>query len=1264
MTPWPPITRDDLRVAATSAGFDSVFPVLIRRLIAETADGLISLDMPGESGTAAGGFDGVVTTSRASAFVPGGTSVWELSVGGGQAKAEEDYSKRLDAPGGLPTHEVAYVEVLLVPWTKARAWMTEKTNDRRWREVLGYNLDRIHAWLDQAPATTVWLAGQLGKALPGVRSLGAWWMDTWLPSTQVCLDESIVLAGREKAADDLVAELRTGRSVVTLGGGLPPDEASAFVAAALKQAESLDASSMGARALFVSDATSLAQLIAQPQPMILLLSDAALARDLPAQHAHQLIVSAAPGARADVDVPRLNSQVIESQLKTTGIPHDQASRLGALGRRSLLALRRALAHNPDLLIPLWAKAPDALMRRLLLLGAWRNGNPEDRRVVAGFTGQPYERVEEEARRLAHVADVPFMGLVDDIWHVLSTEDTWTLLSASITADDLELFRTVVMEVLTELDPVLDMEPAERWKAGLRGVGRRFSHTLRRGLAESLALLGATDSIIQGTKGDTTAQFARLVVRELLDQANTDASYRLWLSLIDILGLLAEAAPEEFLDAMWPGLSGTPPAHGAMFTDSQDDGFGLGTSSPHSYFLWALESLAWSPDYLDDAVDVLAALAAVDPGGRLSNRPLASLLGILSAWCPNTTACLDDRIRCIRRIAKRDHAVGRQLLLELIPDGHVQTIHPGPQFRDWKREPSVTRAKFRQVVSTVVELLIEMLGDDLDLYLRLIEKIDDIPPEHRSVIAAKLKELGQTRTDADKAKAFYALREKIAHNREYSDAAWALPESQLNELQDACSSLAPKDPALRHAWLFQADWITLGDMKRRDDFTAYEKEVLSRRGAAVGEILAHGGIDALVELAHQTPYPHLIGTALAAYSGNYDNQMLAALTLGEAPSSDIAAGYFNRRLRQTGTELRDHLLAATDDTLTQARILRFTGKPSEARAKLRELEPAVAEHYWREFVYYGLGSDFPHAHEAAWALLDAGRPAAALDLLLLYMRRDDNRAEAAEIAASGLEALLDRGPNDPEFSILDGHQFERLFALLSEHSDELGHQRVVNLEWHFFPIIGLEADAPSLHRAIVEDPGFFVELVVSCFKPATSPQQEESDDLDELERKRAVAARAYDVLRTCQRCPGVTDNSQVDPAPLRSWVTSARTQLETVDRKEIGDLQIGALLAHSPAAVDGSPLHEAIRDLLEEIRSDKLERGIAISIHNSRGVVSRAVMDGGTQEWDLAMRYHVHAEAARDWPRTRKLFKRVAESYEVEARRNDAEAERRRQGLDW
>src|SRR5665811_332376 len=352
---WPPISRDDLKAAATMAGFDTVFPLLVRRLIAETADGLTSIDMPGGSGTASGGFDGVITTTGSTSFVPSGTSVWELSVGGGQAKAEDDYSKRLEAPDDLATQDVTYIEALLVAWTKARTWQTDKSKDGRWREVRGYNLDRLHAWLDEAPATTVWLAGQLGKAMTGVESLGQWWYDSWIPSTILPLDQAVVLAGREEAANNIPSLLGSAQTIVTLGGDLRGDEASAFVAATLAREGMLDGTQSAARAVLASDETSLKQLIAQPNPMLILLSDLSLARGLPATHSHRLIARSM-SASPDVEVPRLDGQIVAAQLEAAGREHDEANRLGPLARRSLLALRRTLAHHPEILTPWWAES--------------------------------------------------------------------------------------------------------------------------------------------------------------------------------------------------------------------------------------------------------------------------------------------------------------------------------------------------------------------------------------------------------------------------------------------------------------------------------------------------------------------------------------------------------------------------------------------------------------------------------------------------------------------------------------------------------------------------------------------------------------------------------------------------------------------------------------------------------------------------------------------------------------------------------------------
>lgn len=58
------------------------------------------------------------------------------------------------------------------------------------------------------------------------------------------------------------------------------------------------------------------------------------------------------------------------------------------------------------------------------------------------------------------------------------------------------------------------------------------------------------------------------------------------------------------------------------------------------------------------------------------------------------------------------------------------------------------------------------------------------------------------------------------------------------------------------------------------------------------------------------------------------------------------------------------------------------------------------------------------------------------------------------------------------------------------------------------------------------------------------------------------------------------------------------------------------------------------------------------------------MDGGAQEWELRSSFNEEAEDARNWPRSRRILKELAETYEAEARRHDDEAERRQRGIGW
>lgn len=616
-------------------------------------------------------------------------------------------------------------------------------------------------------------------------------------------------------------------------------------------------------------------------------------------------------------------------------------------------------------------------------------------------------------------------------------------------------------------------------------------------------------------------------------------------------------------------------------------------------------------------------------------------------------------------------MARQLLLNLVPDGHgFQTAHPRPRFRPLTEEPPATRADLARRAAEIADLLLDDLDDDPGRHLALIDKVTDLPPQQRAVFARRLSSLAE-RLDDDEARARLhdALRGKTAHHREYADTAWALADDQLIPLEAAAVALRPRDPVRQAQWLFASDWITLGDQRRRDDFQAYDAELASRRANAVAQVLAAGGLDAVARLAAGTEHSQAVGTALAAAAPAHDAETTA--WLAGADNDDGAAkaqaetgyAYIAARLRDGGTALIDDLLALTVDPVAQALILLAGRKPEDAWARLAALPDHVGEQYWKRFSYLGLGSDFPAVLEAAHRLIQAGRYAAAIDMMAIYSDRNDT-AEAAEVAATALEGLLAGGTDDPELRRLTSHDFERVFALLGRHRLAIGGQRVLNLEWQLFPALGFEADAPALHAALADQPTFFAELVAYLYKRDDgAPDADGEDAPQEFQQLQEMATRAYDVLRSWRRCPGAGPDNKPDPRALDAWVAQARARLVDDARLGPGDREIGQGLAWAAPNDDGTYPPRTVRNLLETIRSDRLDEGLEIGILNKLGVTSRGVYDGGKQEHALADRYSQAADAAGPWPRTRRLLRRLADSYERDARREDGEAERLRRGLD-
>lgn len=1268
------IDRQGILQWADSLVARSELPRLIRRLILETGRGVVQLGFPAGEGVAAGSWDGTVRSTADGPYVPLGLSLWELSVEkSAGAKADSDYAKRETAPDGSSASECTYVAVSLRPWTKRADWVRVRAAERKWNDVRALAVDDIEAWLEVAPVSHAWLSELVGLHPHGLVTAQTWW-DTWSSATTPAFPRAAVVAGREAAVTALTSELSRPGQLVTIRGS-SRDEVVAVVASIAIGEEQTDGGALLARTAFVDSVETWRRLRDHQTPLVLVALTDEVAREFAPGSPHVLIVPLSGSTDADIELPLIDSLAAAEVLKGEGLPDRLADEAGRLARLSLLAARRRLANKRELLRPGWAQAPvGRTARRVVLLGRWHERSEADLALAEKAVGVPYDSLREEVAALAAGGD-PLLASIAGAVGVVSPFDAWLLLRGELRTDDLEAFHIAVRTVLTELDPRLELPREDRWRATMLGKVRAYSSDLRHGLATTLALLGAFGERPVAGAGFTGREWAARIIREVLEAANGDATCRLWASLVDVLPLLAEAAPTVFLDAVRTGAGGDSPVLRGLFDDATNSGGGLASESAHSSLLWSLEKCAWSPDHFGMVVDLLARLAEQDRGGKVNHRPFGSLRAILLPWFPQNAVSPSRRLAAIDGLRGRHQEVAWTLLLSLLPEPHpIAMSISEPRFRDWKPEKvAVTSQEYWSFIDAICSRVLDDVGDDPERWVALIQKIDALSPQPRAKVLARLAEGGDEHGMSARLRTtvWEALRAKAAQHREFADAAWALPSEEVAAIEGTATRFEPTDPVDRYGWLFRDHAPAIAGVRRGGDFAAYDVALTKARSEAAAEIAAANGWAGIRRFALSTTFPGLVGIALAhARLHEHDGEFLRLLESADLREVGFAVGYFSQRFRDQGWDWLEGCLRRGQLSPTQmARLLLCTDEFPKAWEVAQDLGESVVAVFWRNFRFIGLGAAFAHVDLAAEQLLSVDRPGDALNLIALYTRAEDIISPTrAELVARGLDALLEGGHGDTQVAHPSHYDIVQLFSALERSA--LPRDRLARLEWAYLPAFGIDSQPPTLIQMLSQLPDLFVDLIRRICRPSDRDGPECSESAADAatsaagdEQREAIATNAYHLLSSWKTIPGLQVDGSVDGDALAGWVHGARAMLRESGHLTVGDTHIGQVLAWSPSDGDGVRPCREVRDLLETLQCADIEDGLRVALYNSRGPTSRGVFDSGDQERAVAAGYTEQAKLVADqWPRTAALLRTLSESYEQAARMMDDEAERRRGGF--
>jgi len=827
---------------------------------------------------------------------------------------------------------------------------------------------------------------------------------------------------------------------------------------------------------------------------------------------------------------------------------------------------------------------------------------------------------------------------DGRWKVVERLAAWKATGPRIFDEYLDRFQKVTVEVLREHDPQFKLPPDRRYTASIHGKVMKHSRQLRKGLAETLALLGSYPEYLTSSSYGKAEETARLSVRAILEGGD----WEIWASMNDVLPLLAEAAPKEFLDAVEEALITDPSPFDRVFAQ---EGSGFTGNNYMTGLLWALESLAWDEGQHTRVIVILGELASRDPGGNWGNRPANSLWTILLPWFPQTVAPIPKRVAAVATLQKEQPEVAWQLLLNLFPQARPSTsMSHKPIWRktipaDWSE--GVTNQDYWEQVKAYAEMAVNQATNDRSKLAALVDHMNQLPPASRQKLISQLaSDEVVSLPDEDRLIIWNELTDFVARHRRFAKAKWALRSEDLDQIASVAEKLEPKEPSYKYRRLF-----TLRDFdlyEETDNYVEQGQKLHNRRKAAVGEIYSRGGVPAVIEFGEAVASAGQVGFAFGEIATPEDEiEVLPALLQSESHLRlQFVAGFVTGRFRTKGWKWVDGVELTKWTSDQKASFLAHLPFISKTWSRAERLLEDQEGKYWAKThasPYEGNDEELAFGIDR---LLDNGRVLAAVSALekLVYGNQPINNEQivrALHILRASSESLKS----------MDPHGVVQLIKRLQEDLNT-DQEELFKIEWAFLALLdgGFGSFPTLLHKTLAKDPAFFCEIIRAIFRS----DKEEAAVKNLTEEQQAIATNAYRLLMEWKTPPGTQGDGTFNAEALHTWLNNVKEVCRESGHLKIALQEVGKVLFYSPPDPDGLWIHRSVADILNAKVAGDIRLGYEIEIFNSRG--AHFVDPEGKPERELANHYRKQAEEVEiaGYHRLAISLREAASSYEREA----------------
>ncbi|MFP4846736.1 hypothetical protein [Winogradskyella sp. PE311] len=1246
---------------ASTLDSKGILPLLARKLIFASLnfDDIKSADFPAEEDTYIGGYDGILKTSIGNKYIPEGDSVWEFGTNSDtKTKANKDYAKRTKDSLGVTKSETTFVFLTSRVWVGKTEWAEEKNKEGIWKDVKCYDATDLEQWLDIARGVDYWMANHLRLTTEGVY-IGEDFWSIWSKTDKFEFPPEILIGGREAAVISLKHLLLDSTGTATYMKAPTTDEALAFILATIVSMESKMKESILSKTLIPTDTHSLQRLINEKRQLIIIPKcqieeiDIAKAKS----NNHIIIVPSTINSSKKNDeivLPIIEFEPFIESLKKMGIGNEKSRQLSKNTARNISVLRRTLKVSDA--EPKWYTATEKRsLLPILLLARFKSTNQYDREIVQNISEKKYSEFEKTLRELLALEETNVL-FVNDNWRLISHTDSWLFMAKHITAEDLERFTKIAIEVLSEHNPALDLKPEERYMAAIHKAIPKYSTELKRGIAETLIILSVYGEEFGVNCGFSPELYVNNIIREILK--NGDANT--WRSLSSNLMRLGEAAPSIMLEEI-----------DSLVTSDKLDSFFevedtmLSKNSYLPYLLWTLEQIAWMPENLSKVSLIICQLIEKGPKDYPNaNTPLATLNSIYRSWYPQTLAPLKIRIKALELIRKRFPDIAYILFNNLIGKQHDVAFHGSRM--EWRlfnniEDVSVTNRERSEMEDFAISNLIELAGNSPAKISSLIDKLDVFTNVKINDALEHISNNIPT-SEEDRSIVYHAFRNLIGKHRSFQQARWALPIDILNEFETVALKFEPKDLVLKDIYLFEDSYPEFFEGKDEMNIDENNKIIVSKRVDFLIDFLKSNSLDDVIELASTLEYPMYLGEALAKITldENIENKILNLLGSKIEKNEQLASQYVRTKESQIGfktcIEIFNKLKTDNANEMQQSLFLLALSPNVQLWKFIETLNNKNIEEYYWQNKYDWVPPDEESFKYAISKFLQYDRTIAVLNHLGHPERV--KKYETTDIIKLLRDAKITDFVN-PTNSRLHTWSIQNIFSELDSRADIVEDEIAVLELKYLFDLNDFNSKRKPrfLFKAIAKEPELFSHFLNEVYVPNGMSDEEKAERRSKRTKEESdLIFSKHKILENINIIPGTNDEAVIDGDKLKAWISKVRELAKKDDRLESVEGVIGTLLSKYPKGLHETWFPSVILETLEEINSHRMLLMFEIGITNSRGVTVRGAHAGGNLEYDQAKIYdEIYNLTYVEFPIVSNVFKRIRDDYNRRAKREDNEA---------